>query len=156
MSKLLKNVLTIVVVVAAVYFTNKGVHTYLGKQAVNDLAFTIHSLDKAKEIAREEGKLVLADYSAIWCPSCRKLDTQVFANTDIAEYINRNFVYTRLDYDTEEGQNFAKKHGLVGFPRVLVLNTVGEKLAEMPLIFDPIQYEVNLIKVSATFISELP
>ncbi|MFT6268372.1 MAG: thiol:disulfide interchange protein [Alphaproteobacteria bacterium] len=156
MGKLFKNVVTIVAVVAIVYFGNKGVQTYLGKQAVGDLSFIVHNLDEAKEIAKNEGKLVLADYSAIWCPSCRKLDTQVFANSDIAEQINSDFVYARLDYDTDEGAAFAKKHELVGFPRVLVLNTVGDKLAEMPLTFDPIEYEANLNMVKATFLPKQP
>jgi thiol:disulfide interchange protein len=151
MNKLFKNVAIIMVVVMVFYFGNKGVQTYLGKQAVSDLSFTVHSLDEAKKIAKSEGKLVLADYSAIWCPSCRKLDTQVFANSDIAKKINKDFVYARLDYDTDEGAAFAKKYALVGFPRVLVLNPDGDKLAEMPLTFNPIEYKVNLTTVKVTF-----
>ena len=58
MNKLLKNVITIVVLVAVAYFGNKGVQTYLGKQAVGSLSFQVHSLDAAKEKAKAEGKLV--------------------------------------------------------------------------------------------------
>lgn len=148
MRKPLLNVLIIVAVSAVVYFGNKTVQSYLGEAAVNDLSFPIHSLEKAREIAQRDGKLVLADYSAIWCPSCRKLDTQVFANIDVAKTINDNFVYTRLDYDSEEGANFAKTYDLVGFPRVLVLDTKGNKLTEMPLTFEASEYKNNLSKVS--------
>jgi len=65
MPKLLKNVAAIIVLVALVYFGNKGVQSYLGKQAVEDLPFSMYSLDDAKALAAKEGKLVLADYSAI-------------------------------------------------------------------------------------------
>ena len=151
MNKMLRNVIAIVAVVAVGFFANKGVQTYLGKQAVGELSFQVYSLDNAKEIADKDGKLVIADYSAIWCPTCRKLDTQVFANENVALKINNNFVYARLDYDTEEGVAFAKQHKLVGFPRVLILDTNGMKLTEMPLTFDPSQYVLNLDKVTQTY-----
>lgn len=151
MNKLLRNVITIVVLVAVVYFGNKGVQTYLGKQALGSLVFQVHSLALAKEKAKAEGKLVLADYSAIWCPSCRKLDTQVFANENVAAVIDSQFVYARVDYDTEEGAAFAKEHDLVGFPRVLILSANGERLTEMPLTFEPYEYIVNLEKVMHSF-----
>jgi len=151
MSRLTKYITAILVLVALGYFGNKGVQTYLGTQAVGDLSFRIYSLDEAKEVAKKEGKLVLADYSAIWCPSCRKLDTQVFANTEVAAEIDSNFVYARLDYDSEEGVEFAEQHALVGFPRVLILDAVGNKLTEMPLTFDPEEYLLNLQRVLTAF-----
>lgn len=156
MNKLLKSVAIILVVVAVVYFGNKGVQTYLGKQAVGVLAFQVYNLDKAKAIATQEGKLILADYSAIWCPTCRKLDTQVFANDDVAIRIDDSFVYARLDYDSEEGKAFAQKHDLVGFPRVLILDTKGKRLTEMPLTFEPSEYILNLDKVTQTFAANMP
>lgn len=153
MNKLIKQVLTIIAVVAVVYFGNKGVQTYLGTQAVNSLPFEIHTLDEAKAKAAKEGKLVLADYSAIWCPSCRRLDEEVFTHQMVAASINEDFIYTRLDYDSAEGAEFAKTHGLVGFPRVLVLDTKGNKLVEMPLTFEPIDYASNLVKASGAYLN---
>lgn len=146
MAKLLVKILSICAIVAVVYFGNKMLQTHLGENAINELSFTIHSLEEAKEIAAQNGKLVLADYSAIWCPTCRKLDQEVFANDEVATSISQNFVYARLDYDSESGRAFAKKHDLVGFPRVLVLNKDGDKLVEMPLTFNANEYKDNLTK----------
>lgn len=154
MNKTFRNVVIIVAAVALVYYGNKGLNTYLGNQAVEKFTFTTYSFDEAKQKAAKEGKLVLADYSAIWCPSCRKLSSNVFANADIAEQINSHFVYARLDYDTSEGVAFAKTHELVGFPRVLVLTASGEKLTEMPLTFDPVEYKFNLTKVKKAYTLE--
>ncbi len=147
MQKLLIKTLGLIAIVAVVYFGNKLVHTQLGKAALAELPFTVHSLEDATKIAEQSGKVVLADYSAIWCPSCRKLDTQVLANSLVADTIQRGFVFARLDHDTSEGQAFAAKHNLSGFPRVLVLNTRGDKITEMPLTFEPSAYNSNLIKV---------
>lgn len=151
MNPLFKNVLSIIIIVALVYFGNKGVQTYLGKQAIGDLSFQVYDLERAIDIAHKQNKLVIADYSAIWCPSCRKLDTQVFASELVADKIQDNFIYARIEHDTEQGSKFAQKHDLVGFPRVLILDTNGSKLTEMPLTFDPGEYLVNLNSVTHAF-----
>lgn len=151
MPKVFKQCVVIFTVVAAVYFANKSLHSYWGKQALSRLSITVYSVDEAMRRASKEEKLVLADYSAIWCPSCRKLDTNVFANRDISEQINRDFVYARVEYDSNEGIAFAKRYDVVGFPRVLVLLPTGESVAELPLTFDPQEYSRNLDIVSASF-----
>ncbi|MFW8591555.1 thioredoxin family protein [Glaciecola sp. 2405UD65-10] len=153
MNKLIKNVIAIAAIVAIVFFTNKGVQSYLGEQALEDLAFEVHEFDAAMELAESEGKLVLADYSAIWCPSCRKLDKEVFANPDVANYIKNNYVFTRVDHDTASGAEFARKYAVVGFPRVLILNAKGDKLSELPLSFESTQYKANLSKAFHAFSS---
>jgi thiol:disulfide interchange protein len=33
--------------------------------------------------------------SAIWCPSCRKLDKQVFSDEQVKIQLNQDFVYAR-------------------------------------------------------------
>lgn len=152
MNKTLKGVIYIVAIASIVYFANKPIQGYFGEKAVKNLSFTIHNLEEAKVLAAKEGKLVLADYSAIWCPSCRKLDEQVFANGDVANKIESSFIYARLEHDTEDGTAFADKYDLVGFPRVLVLDPQGTKLAEMPLTFDANQYGFNLDRVVSNFL----
>lgn len=152
MNKRLIQLGVILAIIGAVYYGNKMLNAYWGKEAVGQYAFAIHDLDRAKALAAEQGKLVLADYSAIWCPSCRKLSTQVFAQDSIADSINANFIYARLDYDSEEGKQFAADHELVGFPRVLVLNPVGEKLVEMPLTFEAPEYLQNLEQVKSRYL----
>tara|TARA_R110000868_G_scaffold271248_1_gene530680 strand:- start:177 stop:494 length:318 start_codon:yes stop_codon:yes gene_type:complete len=74
------------------YYGNKTVQTYLGQQAIDETGLEVLSLEQALEIAKSSNKLVLADMSAIWCPSCRKLDKQVFSDEQVKIQINQNFV----------------------------------------------------------------
>ena len=76
----------------------------------------------------------------------------MFTSEIVANKISANFIYTRLDYDSVEGAAFAKEHALVGFPRVLVLDSSGTRLAEMPLTFNPAEYTSNLKRVTATYL----
>ena len=151
MQKLSLKIVAIIILVAVVYFATKEVQTYLGKNAISNLPFIVHSLDDAKALAASENKLILANYSATWCPTCRKLDTQVFTSDSVAKIIKEKFIFTRLDFDTEAGAEFAKTHNLVGFPRVLVLASTGESIVEMPLVFEAEEYSRNLGKVIARY-----
>jgi uncharacterized protein YyaL (SSP411 family) len=151
MKKFLINTLSVLAVFSVVYFGNRFVQGQLGSQARSQLPIEIHQLEAGLQRAKLEDKLVLADYSAVWCPSCRKLDKNVFSNTTVSETVNAHFTFVKVEHGSELGDIFAKKHSLSGFPRVIVLTPEGEKLTELPLTFEPESYNTNLIKVISAF-----
>jgi thiol:disulfide interchange protein len=146
-TKRLKVVFGILLVVFLGYFANKAIQTYLGQQALDDTGLTVLSLKQALNLANNSDKLVLADMSAIWCPTCRKLDNQIFANQKVKTALELDYVYARVEYGSEEGQSFMKKYGVMGFPTLLVINKSGEKLARLPLTFEPAEFVSNMQQV---------
>ena len=80
----------------AAYFINVEVQSYLGRQALEKTGLVSLRLDEALSKAGAENKQVLVDVSAIWCPTCRKLDNDVFADAGVRQYINENLAFTRL------------------------------------------------------------
>ena len=146
--------IAILAVFSLFYFGNRVIQTNMGEKAVDALSFTVYSMEQGVAKAQSENKLILADYSAIWCPTCRRLDEEVFAKELVATSINDNFVYVRLEYDSPEGKAFAKKHDIQGFPRIIVLDINEEKLVEMPLVFNPEEYANNLGDVLSAYHSE--
>ena len=131
-------------VLAGIYFGNTAVQTYLGKQALAQTGLELIDMNEALARARTENKLVLADMSAIWCPSCRKLDKQVLSNPAVKAAIARGYVFTRVEYESDEGRAFAKRYQVDGFPTLLVLDPQGELLRKLPLTFDP-QHFISLL-----------
>jgi thiol:disulfide interchange protein len=129
------------------YYGNKTVQTYLGQQVIDETGLEILSLEQALEIAESSNKLVLADMSAIWCPSCRKLDKQVFSDERVKTQLNQGFVYARVEYDSPEGKTFMQNYQVSGFPTLLVLNTKGEKLVQLPINYEPLPFLAALEKV---------
>jgi thiol:disulfide interchange protein len=129
------------------YYGNKTVQSYLGQQAIEETGLDLRTLEQALKVAKSSNKMVLADMSAIWCPSCRKLDKQVFSNEQVKSKINQNFVYARIEYDSPAGERFMQDYQVTGFPTLLILNTEGEKLVQLPVNFEPEAFIAKLQKV---------
>jgi thiol:disulfide interchange protein len=132
------------VVVTGAYFINVEVQSYLGQKVLKNTGLQVLSLTEASALAANESKLVLAVSSAIWCPSCRKLDKQVFSDQGVLEDIERGFVYARIEYESDEGKAFLERYDLTGFPNILVLEPSGKLIRKVPLTFDPETFRKNL------------
>jgi thiol:disulfide interchange protein len=139
-----KKVAILVAVVVAGYFIQVEVNTYLGKKVLANMDLKVHTLDEAFAAARADSKLVLADLSAIWCPGCRTLDKQVLSAPAVQKEINKNFVFARIEYETEEGQAFKKRYKVSGFPNLLILDDQGKLVRKLPTVFDPDTFIANL------------
>lgn len=126
------------------YFVSVEVQSYYGRQALAKAALENHTLDEAIRKARNENKLVLVDVAAIWCPTCRRLDNDVFANQAVKEKINERFVFSRLEYESDEGQKFLAAHEAEGFPNLWVLDGDGETIKKLRVTFDPAEFSAQL------------
>jgi thiol:disulfide interchange protein len=124
----------------SVYFINVEVQSYFGKQAFENTGLQSLPLEQAIAKAEAEKKLVLVDVSAVWCGTCRKLDNDVFANEKVKEALNERFVFTRIELETPEGEEFLRKHNTQGVPNLWVLDSVGNDVKRLRITFDPEQF----------------
>ena len=124
-------------ILVGVYFANVEIQTYLGKRVLNESGLMIHDLPVAMELAAAQSKPVLANLSAIWCPTCRKLDKTVLSDPRVQDIINDRFVFSRIEYESDEGGEFQKRYSISGFPKLLVLGPDGEKIRMLDLTMDP-------------------
>jgi len=92
--------------------------------------------DAALKQAAAENKHVLVDFSGSdWCGWCIKLDNEVFSKLKFIRYAKENLILVMVDFPNSKPQSaeqaaandaLAKKHGIQGFPTVLILNPQGE------------------------------
>ncbi|MBX3443172.1 MAG: thioredoxin family protein [Planctomyces sp.] len=88
--------------------------TALGALAVGLLALSISAADTAKpsvkwetdlqeahKLSVESGKPMLLVFGADWCHYCKKLEQSTLTNTELAKYINANFIPVHIDADDE-------------------------------------------------------
>ena len=142
--KFIRSFLIIAAVAAATYFINVEVQTRLGESALEETGLEMRSLEEAQALAAKENKLVLADMSAIWCPSCRKLDKEVFSDDGMKAAIGERFVFARIEYESDAGKDFMAEYAIRGFPTILALKPDGSLVSKLPLTFDPIAFAANL------------
>ncbi len=123
-----KTALTYLFVFVVVFYGNRLIQNYLGDRLMSQTDEKgLVSLDyhDALIASSEKGKPVLFEISAAWCGSCRSLHKNILSQQEVIESINDNYVYTRIDLDSDEGQNLAQKYAIRGVPTVLVLNKSG-------------------------------
>ena len=80
--------------------------------------------DEAFQRAKSENKPVLLDISAVWCHWCHRLDQDTYSVSDIADYIDANFVPIRVDTDKRPDIN--RRYNLGGWPTTAFLTPDGQ------------------------------
>lgn len=93
--------------------------------AQNSIAFreikTEQDWEQAMEAARESDKMIFADAYATWCGYCKQLDKEVYTNTDVIEYFNREFINVKFDAEKDYGLILNFKLGINSFPTLFFL-----------------------------------
>ena len=126
------------------YLAHTEWQTHLGEQALAATQLDFKPLPQALAQARAEGKPVLADFSAIWCPSCRAMHETVFTDAAVKAAIAKGYILSRVDYESPEAPAFMDRYGVRGFPTLLVLDADGRLLRQLPVSLNPATFRDEL------------
>jgi thiol:disulfide interchange protein len=93
--------------------------------------------EKAGAAARREGKPLLYDFTAAWCPPCHRLDTEGWGDSRVASLVNDSYLPARIvDREREEGKNPAsigelqRRYSVTAFPTLVVADPDGREIAK--------------------------
>jgi thiol:disulfide interchange protein len=133
-----------VVALVGGYFINVEIQSYLGRHAIAATGLESLAFDEALSKASAEGKLVLVDVSAVWCSSCRMLDNTVFSDPDVKKVIAEKYVFSRVEYESEEGQQFLERFDVSGFPTLFLMSPDGSVAKRLRVTFSPEDFREQL------------
>ena len=102
-----------------------------GSKPIEPVGGTIvwqRDLDQAIDLARADNKLIIVDVYTDWCGWCKKMDQVIYSDPMIVG-LSRQEVFLKFDAeDGSEGEQFARRMGVRGYPTTIILDSQGRKL----------------------------
>jgi thiol:disulfide interchange protein len=85
-------------------------------------------MDSAMQQAQASNGVIIVDVYTDWCGWCKKMDSDIYNSPTVAA-LSRRDVFVKLDAeDNGEGEAFAKRMRVTGYPTTIILNSRGEVL----------------------------
>ena len=106
------------------------------------------SYDLAKQLAKQENKLIMVDVALTHCPPCKYLATKVYTDDEVANYINKNFIPVFYLADQDRLPAEVQNYFTGSTPTIMFIKPNGELFysfigARPPKVFLKILKDVN-------------
>lgn len=102
------------------------------------------SWQEALDEAARQDKLIFVDAYAVWCGPCKRMDREVFTDSEVGAFFNDNFINAKIDMEKGEGLKLRARYRVTAFPTLLFISGDGT-LVEKSIGFRP---AADLIRIA--------
>ena len=92
---------------------------------------TAEDMQVAKKKADDGMLMLFVDVYATWCGPCKMMDSQVYPDPAVAEFMNTHFVNVRMDGETDFGRKYAAEQQLQGYPSMFIFSDDGDRVGQV-------------------------
>lgn len=113
-----------------------------------------YSFNEGLAEAKKANKKILVDVYTDWCGWCKRMDSQTYANGDVADYLKKRYVVIKLNAESDrkltyKNQQYTERElaaafGIDGYPSTLFLRSDGEAITIYPGFADAKQFKAVL------------
>ncbi|MGE0763323.1 MAG: thioredoxin family protein [Bdellovibrionales bacterium] len=86
--------------------------------------------EEALRQASKSKKLILADFSARWCPGCVRLESEIFPLPQFKK-LTADFVKVKIDTDILTNSAISARYAIRGIPSLIMMTPSGQEIARL-------------------------
>jgi len=95
------------------------------QQTIAQIEFNTESWSEVLKQSKESNKPIFVDVYTNWCGPCKKMDKVAFADPEIGQLMNGNFINVKWDADHVYFNSLVKQYGVTGYPTFLYIDHDG-------------------------------
>lgn len=93
----------------------------------SEIDFKPITLEAAKAMAAESGKLIFIDCYTVWCGPCKWMAANTFKDPSVAELFNDKFINLKVEMEKDaDGKELSMKYEVRAYPTLLIIDSKGK------------------------------
>jgi len=112
---------------------------------------TLAEMSAAKKKASDQMLMLYVDVYATWCGPCKMMDSEVYTNPAVADYMNTHYLSVRMDGESDFGRMYASEQQLEGYPSMFIFSDDGERVSKIVGFTPAEELIVNLTSINEGF-----
>lgn len=92
---------------------------------------TLEQMKDAQKKASDQMLMLFVDVYATWCGPCKMMDSEVYTDPAVAEYMNAHYVSVRMNGESAYGELYASEQQLEGYPSMFIFSDEGERVSKI-------------------------
>jgi len=92
---------------------------------------TLEQMQAAQKKASDGMLMLFVDVYATWCGPCKMMDSEVYTDPVVADYMNTHYLSVRMDGESDFGRIYASEQALEGYPSMFIFSDDGERVSKI-------------------------